>query len=203
MIIYDCEIKKVIPDFPINEMPPQYEYCRGWKDFEGMGCSVVGTYDYIEQRYRIFCDDNLQEFQELVNQRDLVIGFNNHQFDDPLMEACGVTIPKEKSWDILAEIWHAAGLAREFCSDDHKLFGLDACCRANFNTGKTGNGRMAPIDWQEGNIGTVIDYCLSDVALTKRLVDQIAIDRHILDPRDPSHRLWIMDSQFHAICMAD
>lgn len=195
MIIYDCEIKKAI--LGKGEQPlPGIEYCDGWRDFDGMGCSVVTAYDYIEQRYRVFCDDNLQEFQELVNQRSLVIGFNNKPFDDQLMEACGVTIPPEKSWDILEEIWAASGLARQFEGDDHKHFGLDACCQANFGIGKTGNGAHAPIEWQNGNIGTVIDYGLEDSRLTKLLVDKIAIEGHIKDPRDPSKQLWIDDVPF-------
>lgn len=201
MIIYDCEIKKAI--LGKGETPlPGIEYCGGFRDFENMGCSVVGVYDYDEQRYRVFCDDNLAEFQELVNQTDLVIGFNNIAFDDPLIEASGVTIPPEKSWDILAEIWNAAGLGRAFTSDDHKGFGLDACCRANFDTGKSGNGSFAPVDWQNGNIGTVIDYCLMDVALTKQLVDRIAVEGNILDPRDSSNKLWIDDSPLSLVYSA-
>ena len=45
-IIYDCEIIRCIPprDGIRND---DLAYCDGWHDYEGMGISVIGAYDYV------------------------------------------------------------------------------------------------------------------------------------------------------------
>lgn len=194
MIIYDCEIIKAIRgkirgknDEPIDGI----EYCGGWGDFENMGISVIGAYDYSEARYRVFCKDNFNEFQYLIDSTDTVIGFNNHGFDDMLCGANGIKVPREKSYDLLVEIWRSAGLGTKFQYPSHMGFGLDACCSANFKSRKSGHGAMAPVDWQRGNIGSVIDYCVNDVKMTKQLMDKILVSGIIIDPRDSTKTLRI------------
>ena len=169
MIVYDCEIIKGIANKE-EERLPDIEYCEGWRDFENMGISTIGAYDYETDRYRVFMQDNFGEFQKLVENTDLVIGFNSLAFDNPLCRAHGIDIPDEKSWDLLVAIWVAAGLSPHFQYPTHIGFSLDACSEANFGTKKTGHGAQAPIDWQRGNYGKVIDYCINDVKLTVDLV---------------------------------
>lgn len=55
---------------------------------------------------------------------------------------------------------------------------------ANFRISKSGNGALAPVEWQRGNIGNVIDYCLHDVYLTKRLIDRVIRSGALADPHD-------------------
>lgn len=183
MIIYDCEIIKGIvkKDEP---MLVDIEYCDGWRDFKNMGISVISAYDYEEDRYRLFAADNFNEFQAFVDNTDIVIGFNSLAFDNPLCRANGLNVSDEKSWDLLAEIWAGVGLSRTFEYPSHLGFGLDACAEVNFGFKKSGSGSKAPVDWQRGKIGKVIDYCLNDVRLTKALVDIVIAHGFILDPRD-------------------
>jgi hypothetical protein len=79
--------------------------------------------------------------------------------------------------DILQEIWAANG-ARFSPS------GLDAVCKANFGTSKTGNGALAPVDWQRGNYGKVIDYCMNDVRMTNQIMDLVLSGASIISPKD-------------------
>jgi hypothetical protein len=190
ILIYDIEIKKAI--LGKNENPiPGIEYCDGWHDHENMGISCIGAYDYYTERYRVFMDDNKDEFAEAVDAADVIVGFNNMAFDNSVINATwpfsepGIYL-KEKSYDLLVSIWEAAGLGPKFEYPRHIGFGLDACCAANFGARKTGNGALAPVHYQRGEIGKVIDYCLNDVALTKRLLDLVIHSGQILDPRDPS-----------------
>lgn len=170
MIIYDIEIKKKIlnkGEKPINGI----EYCGGWHDHEGMGISCICCYDYMEDRYRTFMEDNMQDFALLVKSRDTIIGFNNIGFDNKILAHQGQEPPEqvlkylnERSYDILAEILNAGG---GWC-------GLDAMVKANgLGVGKTGNGAMAPVWYQVGRIGKLVDYCMADVWLTKKLLDLI------------------------------
>lgn len=190
MIIYDCEIIKAI-NGRNEERLQGIEYCEGWRDFPGMGISVICVYDYATGRYRVFCADNFSEFQALVNETDIVIGFNSLGFDNRLCKANGLIVPDEKSYDLLAEIWHGAGLSRTFDYKTHGGYTLEACSQVNLGLSKFGNGAIAPIDWQRGKAGKVIDYCLSDIFLTKSLVDIVIAQGFLLNPKDRSQKLTI------------
>lgn len=201
-LIYDIEIVKAVPDKKSPRLEG-VEYCAGWEDHANMGISVIGAFDYKEDRYRVFCDDNFREFKELCEKRTPLVSFNGLGFDDKVLTKCGVIdLTKEAkklrndhgvyggaSYDILVELWSAAGLARTFNYPTHIGFGLDATAKANFGGAKTGNGALAPVEWQRGNVGAVIDYCLQDVRLTKRLFDRIRVNGGLRDPRNPSYFL--------------
>jgi len=190
MIIFDCEIIKGIAKHPEDRIE-DIEYCDGWKDFEGMGISVICAYDYAEDRHRVFCQDNLDAFQELVDSTDIVIGYNSIAFDNPLCAANNINIPASKSYDLLVEIWDAAGIGREFHYPSHVGYGLDACASLNLGTQKSGNGAMAPVCWQRGQIGDVIDYCLNDIRLTKGLIDMVIKEGGLLNPKNGEAILMI------------
>ena len=182
-IIYDCEIIKAIP----GKEPriDGIEYCAGWRDFANMGVSVTGVYDYAEDRYRVFCKDNLAELAKLIAERDLCVGFNSIPFDNSLLTASQWPCPPEaKSYDLLRETWAACGLGPEFNFKTHGGYGLDAMCEKNFGTKKSGNGALAPVLWQRGQIGKVIDYCLNDVRLTKQLFDAVFSALPLMNPKD-------------------
>lgn len=123
--------------------------------------------------------DNFSDFQKLADETDLVVGFNSLAFDNRLCEANGINVPDEKSYDLLVEVWKGAGQGK-----GHGGFSLDAICKANFGLEKSGHGAMAPVQWQRGEFGSVIDYCLNDVRLTKMLLDQVIRDEVVRDPRD-------------------
>ena len=92
------------------------------------------------------------------------------------------------NYDLLRELWISAGLSPTFEGKEHGGFGLDATAKANFNLGKTGHGAIAPILWQRGEIGAVIDYCMEDVRLTVKLMDMV-YQGWLVDPRDTSWTL--------------
>jgi len=185
MLIYDCEIKKAIQ----GRKEPRaegIEYCKGWDDHAGMGISCITAYDYRERRFRVFLEDNFDEFQTLVKER-LVIGFNSINFDDKLCAANGLEVTTE--YDVLVELWAAAGLGPKFNYRTHGGFGLDACGSVNFHRNKTGSGANAPVWWQRKLFGRTIDYCLEDSNLTKMLVDKIIEADGLADPRNGNN--WL------------
>jgi hypothetical protein len=178
MLIYDIEIIKAIPPRNPLERLDDIDYCDGWAALGQMGVSVIGCYDYRDDRYRVFCQDNFAEFKDLVHGSSVVIGFNNAKFDNAVLEACDIVdIWEEKTYDILQEIWAANG-ARFSPS------GLDAVCKANFGTSKAGDGALAPVDWQRGNYGKVIDYCMNDVRMTKQVMDLVLSGASVISPKD-------------------
>lgn len=183
-LIYDCEIVKAIPS-PNSYCEKGIKYCSGWSDHARMGISVIGVYDYVEDRARVFCEDNKAGFAALCSQREICVGFNNIPFDNTLIRATdGWGAPDDdKCYDLLREVWAAAGLGAEFNRKTHGGYGLDAVCEKNFGAKKSGNGALAPVLWQRGQIGEVIDYCMNDIRLTKRLFDAAVSGEAIFNPK--------------------
>lgn len=169
-LIYDCEVVNCIPNWG-EELDPNLKYCSGWDDFDGMGISVIGAYDFRQDRYRIFLEDNFQEFQKLVDDRKAIIGFNSLCFDDKLCEAHGLKV--STTYDLLAEVRVASGQPRYYVKGVTRGgYSLEKLTWANLGYGKSGSGSLAPELWQRGQQGAVIDYCLQDVEITRRLFDR-------------------------------
>jgi len=184
-IIYDIEILRSVPNKDGSKVEG-IEYCAGWHDHANMGITVIGAYDYTEDRYRVFCKDNFQRFLARATQPDtLLVGFNNIPFDNAVIGAeLRIPLPEVICYDLLRETWVASGLGQKFEYPSHIGYSLDAICARNFGTTKTGDGSLAPVLWQRGEIGAVIDYCLNDVRLTKQLFDAVRRGQPILSPRD-------------------
>ena len=182
-IIYDIEILRAIPNKDGSKLEG-IEYCGGWNDHANMGITVIGAYDYQEDRYRVFCKDNFQRFIARAAQPDmLLVGFNSIAFDNAVIGAeLQIPFPEGICYDLLRESWVAAGLGPKFEYPSHIGYGLDAMCARNFGTKKTGDGAVAPVLWQRGEIGQVIDYCLNDVRLTKQLFDAVLAGKSITNP---------------------
>lgn len=188
MLVYDIEIVKGILG-KNEERLPGIEYCAGWGDHANMGVSVICAYDYDTDRYRVFCADNIVDFVELARSSRPLVGFNSLSFDDRVLAANGNTVTTE--YDLLVELWRAAGLSPTWGGMSHAGFPLDKVAKANGLTGKTGSGALAPVLWQRGQYGQVIDYCLEDVRLTKKVLDRVLRCGSLNDPRDPSKMLTI------------
>ena len=183
MLVYDVEIARAVPPKDPADRLRDIRYCDGWHDTKNMGVSVLCAYDYDADRYRVFTKESFQEFARLAAGRR-VVGFNSLAFDDVVCAAAGV--PVQTTYDLLVECWVAAHLPPVFQnSPTHGGFGLDALAYANLREQKSGHGARAPVDWQRGRIGTVIDYCVQCVRLTKLLLDKALIHGFVNDPRNP------------------
>jgi hypothetical protein len=171
MLIFDGEIINAIP----TEAPrvPGINYCRGWHDFKGMEISVICGHLVKAGTTHVFLEDNLDDLAHMINQCRWVAGFNSQRFDEPLLAACwGIHIPREKSIDLKAEIVKAAGL--DPLARYHAGVSLERCCGANTGAIKNGHGALAPVWWQQGRQGRVIDYCLGDVSMLTGLFRMLA-----------------------------
>jgi hypothetical protein len=169
MIVFDVEIKKAI--LGRNETPIQgIEYCEGWRDFVNMGVACICTFDTDTYLARAFVDDNLGDFQSYIRGKETG-GFNTKRFDIPLLEECGLAVDTTNHYDALEQIWLKCGLNPDkFVPATHGGWGLDAVMNATFGLHKTGHGAAAPVWWQHGEYGRVIDYCLNDAWLEAKLI---------------------------------
>lgn len=178
LVVYDAEIIKGVPN-PREKRLDDIEYCEGWHDHANMGLSVLGAIDLREGRPRVFLEDNLDEFRELIHERN-VIGFNNAAFDNALLKAHGIEIDPARCFDLLIMMRRAVGEPDVYTKGVTAAGrSLDAIARANLGVSKSGKGDLAPVLWQRGKRGAVIDYCLNDVAITARLVRRLPT---LIDP---------------------
>lgn len=176
IVVYDLEIKKTIQE------------CGGWDHHEKMGISVGCAFDYRSMRYRVFMDDNLPELVNRLNEPDtLVVAFNNIGFDNKLLRATTLAEHQKKNgpgalpesdevlkpddqlnnYDMLLVSRKGAGVQSNFIPG----FKLDDHLQTLRLPMKTGEGALAPVWWQEGKVGKVIDYCMNDVTQEKALFE--------------------------------
>lgn len=197
MIIIDVEIKRAI--LGRNETPtPGIEYCGGWRAFDAMGIACVCTYDINTHLSRVFLEEDLAELANYLYGKSTA-GFNTRRFDLPLLGQHAVYVGDEAvtmgpdsppTWththyDILEEIWLALGLNPDkFNPRTHGGWGLDAVCKATLGIAKTGHGALAPVWWQQGKTGKVIDYCLNDVWMEGQLLLHIAKGLPVTNGKD-------------------
>ena len=175
IVVYDLEIKK-----PIKECS------RGWSSHDEMGISVGCAFDYRDMRYRVFMDDNIQELVDRLNEdKTLIVAFNHIGFDNKLIRASGLNLKPDhqlNNYDMLLQSRAAAGCASNFIPG----FKLDDHLKALNLPMKTGNGELAPIWWQDGKLGTLIDYCMNDVTQEKNLFEYIVVNNRLACAYNPS-----------------
>lgn len=176
-LIYDCEIIKCIPPRQ-GRKDPLLQYCNGWRDFKNMGISLIGCWISWKNQIKIFPKKAFEDFQKLVDVSENIVSFNGLAFDDKLCAANGINI--ETNYDLLIEAWAAAGLPRVYTPGvTVRGYSLDSLCHYNFGYGKSGNGALAPVLWQNGQKFEVVKYLTDDVLLTRKLW----LNRHNL--KDP------------------
>lgn len=175
VLIYDLEIKRAIYEGEFRE--EGIEYAEGWEDYASMGIPVLAVWCDWLKRTMVFGDDNLSGFKNLVDEADALVGFNNKRFDDRVLAANGIEIPKGKGYDICVEFQMATG----------KRCKLDHLSMSTLGVGKSDDGALAPILWQRGERFRVINYCIHDVvAMTVPLFDLIRRDIALTHPYNKS-----------------
>lgn len=168
IVVFDCEIK--------NEIKGEVT----WGRHDLMGVSVAAAFHYLTMEFKIFMDDNIEQLPELLNQAEIVSGFNIIEFDNKLLNAtCKLQLHGQNVYDILKESRVAAGVDRfskGMKLDDHLLgtFGPEAL--------KTAEGAHAPIFWQEKRLGKLISYNIDDVRRECKLFEHIYAGNAIKTP---------------------
>ncbi len=133
----------------------------GWKNAHLMKVSVAVIYDSIEKRYYAFGEDDIEFLIRILEKGDLIIGFNIKRFDYRVLSA----YTEEKrifelpTFDILDDVYRRIGFR----------LSLDHLARNTLNKGKIGNGLLAVKWFKEGDMESLIKYCMRDVEVTKDL----------------------------------
>ena len=162
-VVYDLEIKNNIDGKIIT-----------WDDHDKMGLSTLVSYDYLDSRFHIYMDDNIQQFiQRVAADPDgpYIVTFNGKHFDDKVLHSLSENIDYPNSQtdarhiDILEKIKMVTGRRAKLDDVLIETLGPDSV--------KSGSGAFAPQMWQENRLGELIDYNLVDTLRTKELFEFI------------------------------
>ncbi len=124
--------------------------------------SVVGIYDSETDRYESFLQEELPKLWPIIENADMLIGYNSEHFDIPILNRYYPgDLSRIKSLDLLKEVRNVLG----------RRLRLDSLAEATLGKNKTGNGLKAVRWWQNGEVDKVRAYCLEDVKITKELYD--------------------------------
>ena len=129
---------------------------------ELLGVSVVGIYRYQSDSYEAYLEADIPQLAPLLQQAELLIGFNIKRFDLPVLSPyLPFPISTISALDILDDVVKHLG---------HRL-SLEALAQATLGRGKTASGLDALRWFKEGKFDLIKQYCLEDVRLTKDLYD--------------------------------
>ena len=148
IIVYDIETKNSFQEV-------------GSRDPRQLKISYIGMFSYNENRLIGFTEDELPLFWRRLENCELLVGFNNHGFDDVVCGAYFPEMDKIPSFDMLAEVHRNLGFRVK----------LDNLAQATLGTGKSGDGLHAIELYKEGKIDELAAYCLDDVKITKDLYE--------------------------------
>jgi len=120
--------------------------------------SVVGIYEYEKDLYQCFEQSEFKQLWPILENADLLIGFNSEHFDLPLLNKYySGDLYKIHHLDILKEIRQSYG----------RRMKLDQIAEGTLGINKSGEGIQATVWWKNGEKEKVKKYCLDDVKITK------------------------------------
>jgi len=148
-VVFDIETKNEFKDV-------------GSADPSKLDLSIVGVYDSSTDTYFAYTEEELGSLWPVMENADMLIGFNSDHFDIPLLNKYYPgNLARIKSIDLLDEIKKSLG----------RRIKLDTIAEATLGVRKSGHGLQAISWWKNGEIEKVKKYCLDDVRITKELYD--------------------------------
>jgi len=156
-ICFDIETKNTFED--VGERNPSL-----------LDISLVGIYDFEENKFDSFLEDDLNRLWPILEKTDSIIGYNSDHFDIPLLNKYYKgDLTKIKSVDIMKDIKKSLG----------RRIGLDAIAKATLGVGKSGHGMDAIEWWKKGEIDKIRQYCLDDVKITRDIYNFALQNGHL------------------------
>lgn len=158
----DTPMEPVCADYGVLDIETQLsaKEVGGWHHAERMRVSCAVLYDSRTDRYHEFVEGQIPALLNHLRQFQRVVGFNIKRFDYRVLSAYTdldfQTIP---TLDMLEEVKRRLG---------YRL-SLDHLASVTLNAGKSADGLDALRWWKTGQMAKILEYCRSDVTLTRDL----------------------------------
>lgn len=148
-VVFDIETKNIFEEVGSNNPTD-------------LDISVVAIYDSTTDTYQSFTEDKFSKLWPIMEQADILIGYNSDHFDIPLLDKYYPgDLTKIKSLDIMREIRAVLG----------RRIKLDYVAAGTLGRTKISHGLEAVRWWKEGKIDEIVKYCIEDVRITKDIYD--------------------------------
>ena len=134
----------------------------GSAESTALDISIVCIYKYETDTYDSFLQEDLPRLWPMLEEADLLIGYNSEHFDLPLLNKYYAgDLSRIRHVDILKEIKQSFG----------RRMKLDQVAEGTLGINKSGHGLDAITWWRQGEIEKIRTYCLEDVRITKEVYE--------------------------------
>jgi len=132
----------------------------GWANVPLMLVSVAVVFDSLEDTFRTYEEDRIEDLLDHLETADLVVGFNVKRFDYRVLGAyTGRALERLPTFDILEDIHRRLGFR----------LSLDHLASETLNHPKTADGLQAVAWFRQGEMEKLTEYCRNDVVITRDL----------------------------------
>ncbi len=146
----------------VLDLETQHTFAEVGYDHKKLKVSVVGIYDYANDKYEAYFENELSKLFTKMERASLIIGFNINKFDLPVLSSYYLgNIFQFPTIDILDEVEKELGFR----------VALDDLVRATLGTKKSGHGLLAIEYFKKGELEKLKNYCLDDVFITRQLYE--------------------------------
>lgn len=158
-------------------------------DVDNARLKYFGAYSYINnKRYYLRGIENLDYLQEIIDNHDIIVGFNHKRYDIPILEKYGITFRYKVMvdlWEVLSDpkldpktkirsggkgrgaymglklnSWSLANIVKALELGEYKQEGFD------YNILK-----KHPDDWTDDEELMILEYLSQDITITKQLFE--------------------------------
>ncbi|MFH1750036.1 MAG: ribonuclease H-like domain-containing protein [bacterium] len=149
-------MNKIVLDL---ETQKSFDEVGGQDNYDKLGVSIVGVYDYMHDKFMTFREEEILQLQPLLEESE-TIGFNIKNFDFAVLQPyLDIDVSKLKYLDIMEDFEKYAG---------HRIK-LESLAQSNLGVGKSGSGLDALKYYKDGDFEKLAKYCLDDVKITRDL----------------------------------
>jgi|SRR6185437_12055388 len=151
----------------------------GWDNFAALKISVVAVYSYLQDKYFVFEEHEMDKLAELFDTANRIVGFSMNRYDVPVLnhyfQRLGGGVPslwEKERVDLLEDIELVA----------RGRVSLSRLSELNLGVKKDHHGSEAIGLYRDGKMDELKAYCINDVKLTKELYDLARKQNFLLIP---------------------
>lgn len=134
----------------------------GTSDPADLTIALVCIHDSETGDYKSFLEPELPQLWKILEQTDLLVGYNSNHFDIPLLNKYYPgDLTRIRSLDLMKEVQDVVG----------RRLRLDAVADGTLGKKKSGDGAQSIKWWRAGEVDKVREYCLKDVEITRGIFD--------------------------------